>query len=125
MRNIARLMRNIAMLMRNVAMLIRNIPMLMRNVARFMKNVARLMRNIPILMRNVAILMRNVAILTMRIKACSGSHLDAVQDWQCPLVLEKKDFEKLRQSEKLFARKFDTSKDSDILNMIDKMILSK
>ncbi|MEH2072688.1 MAG: beta-1,6-N-acetylglucosaminyltransferase [Nostoc sp.] len=41
-----------------------------------------------------------------------------------PKVLEKKDFEKIRQSEKLFARKFDTNKDSDILNMIDKMILS-
>ncbi|MEH2271097.1 MAG: beta-1,6-N-acetylglucosaminyltransferase [Nostoc sp.] len=40
-----------------------------------------------------------------------------------PRILEKKDFEKIRQSEKLFARKFDTSKDSDILDMIDKMIL--
>ncbi|MEH2273655.1 MAG: beta-1,6-N-acetylglucosaminyltransferase [Nostoc sp.] len=40
-----------------------------------------------------------------------------------PIILEKKDFEKIRQSEKLFARKFDTSKDSDILDMIDKMIL--
>ncbi|MEH2298256.1 MAG: beta-1,6-N-acetylglucosaminyltransferase [Nostoc sp.] len=40
-----------------------------------------------------------------------------------PLILEKKDFEKIRQSEKLFARKFDPSKDSDILDMIDKMIL--
>ena len=40
-----------------------------------------------------------------------------------PLILEKKDFEKIRQSEKLFARKFDQSKDSDILDMIDKMIL--
>ncbi|MEH2419657.1 MAG: beta-1,6-N-acetylglucosaminyltransferase [Nostoc sp.] len=40
-----------------------------------------------------------------------------------PLILEKKDFEKIRQSKKLFARKFDQSKDSDILDMIDKMIL--
>ncbi|MHC0061899.1 beta-1,6-N-acetylglucosaminyltransferase [Nostoc sp. UIC 10890] len=40
-----------------------------------------------------------------------------------PRILEKKDFEKIRQSEKLFARKFDASKDSDILDMIDKMIL--
>ena len=40
-----------------------------------------------------------------------------------PIILEKKDFEKIRQSEKLFARKFDPSKDSDILDMIDKMIL--
>ena len=40
-----------------------------------------------------------------------------------PIILEKKDFEKIRQSEKLFARKFDQSKDSDILDMIDKMIL--
>ena len=40
-----------------------------------------------------------------------------------PIILEKKDFEKIRESEKLFARKFDQSKDSDILDMIDKMIL--
>ncbi len=40
-----------------------------------------------------------------------------------PRILEKKDFEKIRQSEKLFARKFDARKDSDILDMIDKMIL--
>ncbi len=40
-----------------------------------------------------------------------------------PRILEKNDFEKIRQSEKLFARKFDMSKDSDILDMIDKMIL--
>ncbi|MDF5706303.1 MAG: beta-1,6-N-acetylglucosaminyltransferase [Nostoc sp. S4] len=40
-----------------------------------------------------------------------------------PRVLDKSDFEKIRQSEKLFARKFDTSKDSDILDMIDEMIL--
>ncbi|WP_298911281.1 beta-1,6-N-acetylglucosaminyltransferase [uncultured Nostoc sp.] len=40
-----------------------------------------------------------------------------------PIILEKKDFEKIRQSEKLFARKFDPRKDSDILDMIDKMIL--
>ncbi|WP_152588578.1 beta-1,6-N-acetylglucosaminyltransferase [Nostoc sphaeroides] len=40
-----------------------------------------------------------------------------------PRILEKQDIEKIRQSEKLFARKFDTSKDSDILDMIDEMIL--
>ena len=40
-----------------------------------------------------------------------------------PIILEKKDFEKIRESEKLFARKFAQSKDSDILDMIDKMIL--
>ncbi|BDI14878.1 glycosyl transferase [Nostoc cf. commune SO-36] len=40
-----------------------------------------------------------------------------------PRMLEKQDFEKIRQSEKLFARKFDASKNSDILDMIDKMIL--
>ncbi|MEH2161221.1 MAG: beta-1,6-N-acetylglucosaminyltransferase [Nostoc sp.] len=39
-----------------------------------------------------------------------------------PRILEKHDFEKISQSEKLFARKFDTSKDSDILDMIDEMI---
>jgi len=42
-----------------------------------------------------------------------------------PRILDKNDFEKIRQSKKLFARKFDTSKDSDILDMIDKTILVK
>ncbi|WP_375501921.1 hypothetical protein [uncultured Nostoc sp.] len=41
-----------------------------------------------------------------------------------PKILEKQDFEKIRQSEKLFAKKFDTSKNSDIiLDMRDEMIL--
>ncbi|WP_138502782.1 beta-1,6-N-acetylglucosaminyltransferase [Nostoc sp. PA-18-2419] len=40
-----------------------------------------------------------------------------------PKVLDKNDFEKISESEKLFARKFDQNKDSDILNMIDEMIL--
>ncbi|MEH2260916.1 beta-1,6-N-acetylglucosaminyltransferase [Nostoc sp.] len=42
-----------------------------------------------------------------------------------PKTLDKNEFEKIRQSEKLFARKFDASKDSDILDMIDQRILSK
>ncbi|MEH2007739.1 MAG: hypothetical protein V7K81_21880, partial [Nostoc sp.] len=42
-----------------------------------------------------------------------------------PKILEKNDFEKLRESEKLFARKFDMTIDPDILDIIDKMILSK
>ena len=42
-----------------------------------------------------------------------------------PRNLEKKDFEKIRESDKLFARKFDMTVDPDILDMIDEMILSK
>jgi hypothetical protein len=42
-----------------------------------------------------------------------------------PRNLEKKDFEKIRESDKLFARKFDMTIDPDILDMIDAMILSK
>ncbi|MCC5615786.1 beta-1,6-N-acetylglucosaminyltransferase [Nostoc sp. CHAB 5836] len=42
-----------------------------------------------------------------------------------PMILDKNDVEKIRQSEKLFARKFDPTKDSDILDMIDQMILSE
>ena len=42
-----------------------------------------------------------------------------------PRNLEKKDFEKIRESDKLFARKFDMTIDPDILDMIDEMILSK
>ncbi|MEH2404124.1 beta-1,6-N-acetylglucosaminyltransferase [Nostoc sp.] len=42
-----------------------------------------------------------------------------------PKTLEKNDFEKIRESEKLFARKFDMTIDPDILDMIDKMILSQ
>ena len=42
-----------------------------------------------------------------------------------PKILAKNDFEKIRESEKLFARKFDMTIDSDILDMIDQMILSQ
>ena len=42
-----------------------------------------------------------------------------------PKTLEKNDFEQIRESEKLFARKFDMTIDPDILDMIDKMILSQ
>ncbi|MBW4591994.1 MAG: beta-1,6-N-acetylglucosaminyltransferase [Brasilonema angustatum HA4187-MV1] len=42
-----------------------------------------------------------------------------------PKIFSKNDFEKIRESEKLFARKFDMTKDPDILDMIDKMILSE
>ncbi|MEH2119361.1 beta-1,6-N-acetylglucosaminyltransferase [Nostoc sp.] len=42
-----------------------------------------------------------------------------------PKILEKNDFDKIRDSEKLFARKFDMTIDPDILDMIDKMILSQ
>lgn len=42
-----------------------------------------------------------------------------------PNNLEKKDFEKIRESDKLLARKFDMTIDPDILDMIDEMILSK
>lgn len=40
-----------------------------------------------------------------------------------PEVLTKKDFAALRDSEKLFARKFDMNKDSEILDLIDDQIL--
>ncbi|MBW4676846.1 MAG: beta-1,6-N-acetylglucosaminyltransferase [Desmonostoc geniculatum HA4340-LM1] len=39
-----------------------------------------------------------------------------------PRILEKKDFEKIRESEKLFARKFDLTIDPDILDMIDQIL---
>jgi len=39
-----------------------------------------------------------------------------------PRILDKTDFEKIRKSEKLFARKFDATIDSDIMDMIDEMI---
>jgi hypothetical protein len=42
-----------------------------------------------------------------------------------PMILDKNDFEKIRESKKIFARKFDKNKDLDILDMIDEMILSK
>ncbi|MDF5719180.1 MAG: beta-1,6-N-acetylglucosaminyltransferase [Rhizonema sp. PD37] len=42
-----------------------------------------------------------------------------------PKILEKNDFEKIRESEKLFARKFDMTVDTDILDMIDQVILSQ
>jgi len=50
-------------------------------------------------------------------------YIDWADNVYHPRNLEKNDFEKIRQSEKLFARKFDASKDSDILDMIDEMIL--
>ncbi|BAZ68438.1 MAG: beta-1,6-N-acetylglucosaminyltransferase [Pelatocladus maniniholoensis HA4357-MV3] len=42
-----------------------------------------------------------------------------------PKILTRKDFEKIKQSKKIFARKFDMTRDEDILNMIDKIILDK
>ncbi|MEH2464501.1 beta-1,6-N-acetylglucosaminyltransferase [Nostoc sp.] len=42
-----------------------------------------------------------------------------------PKILEKNDFDKIIDSEKLFARKFDMTVDPDILDMIDEMILSQ
>lgn len=42
-----------------------------------------------------------------------------------PRILDKNDFDKIRESGKLFARKFDMTIDRDILDMIDEMILSK
>ncbi|MBN3879805.1 MULTISPECIES: hypothetical protein [unclassified Nostoc] len=39
-----------------------------------------------------------------------------------PRILETKDFEKIRESEKLFARKFDLTIDQVILDMIDEMV---
>jgi Core-2/I-Branching enzyme len=39
-----------------------------------------------------------------------------------PRILDKNDFEKIRESEKLFARKFDLTIDPDILDMIDEMV---
>lgn len=39
-----------------------------------------------------------------------------------PRILEKNDFEKIRRSEKLFARKFDLTIDPDILDPIDQMV---
>jgi hypothetical protein len=49
-------------------------------------------------------------------------------DWEnpnpiLPAILEKTDFETLLQSSKLFARKFDMYRDSEILNMIDENVL--
>ncbi|ARV58414.1 hypothetical protein BZZ01_06970 [Nostocales cyanobacterium HT-58-2] len=41
-----------------------------------------------------------------------------------PATMEKKDFDTLMKSPKLFARKFDISRDSDILSMLDKHILN-
>lgn len=41
-----------------------------------------------------------------------------------PETLTKNDFDKITKSAKLFARKFDMTKDADILNMIDQKILS-
>lgn len=50
-------------------------------------------------------------------------------DWEnpnpdIPAILEKKDFEDLRSSSKLFARKFDANRDSEILDWIDQKILT-
>jgi hypothetical protein len=41
-----------------------------------------------------------------------------------PEILKAKDFEDLRKTDALFARKFDTHVDSNILNMIDEQLLS-
>jgi hypothetical protein len=41
-----------------------------------------------------------------------------------PAILLKRDFGKLANTHKLFARKFDTNVDSEILDMIDKNILN-
>lgn len=40
-----------------------------------------------------------------------------------PAILGREDFEKLRRSPKLFARKFDTTKDAAVLDMIDRDLL--
>lgn len=50
-------------------------------------------------------------------------------DWQnpnpsIPAILEKKDFDKLLDSSKLFARKFDAARDIDVLDLIDQEILN-
>ncbi|BAZ30447.1 hypothetical protein NIES4074_29070 [Cylindrospermum sp. NIES-4074] len=42
-----------------------------------------------------------------------------------PRILDRNDFEKIKESKKLFARKFDLTIDQDILNMIDEVILNK
>jgi hypothetical protein len=41
-----------------------------------------------------------------------------------PAVLDVRDFERLRDSPKLFARKFDVTRDSEILDLIDRELLS-
>ncbi len=41
----------------------------------------------------------------------------------CPATLDKSYFDKLINSSKLFARKFDMTRDADILDMIDQKIL--
>ena len=47
-------------------------------------------------------------------------------DWNRgnPYVFRKEDFNELMNSDKLFARKFDESKDVEIVNMIYELILS-
>ncbi len=49
-------------------------------------------------------------------------------DWEnpnpsCPRVFEKDDFERLVNSPKLFARKFDATRDSEILDLLDQKVL--
>lgn len=51
-------------------------------------------------------------------------------DWEnpnpsCPRVFEKCDFERLVNSPKLFARKFDATRDVDILDMLDQKVLQE
>lgn len=41
-----------------------------------------------------------------------------------PMILGKNDFEDMAKSSKLFARKFDLTKDTDVLDLIDEKILS-
>ena len=60
-------------------------------------------------------------IINTRLTYVEWSNLNALH----PKILEKNDFDKIRDSENLFARKFDMTIDPDILDMIDKMILSQ
>lgn len=41
-----------------------------------------------------------------------------------PRILNKTDFQKLKESKSLFARKFDATVDADVLDMIDELIVS-
>lgn len=41
-----------------------------------------------------------------------------------PRVFVKSDFERLVESSKLFARKFDSTKDADILDLLDQEVLT-
>ena len=52
----------------------------------------------------------------------SGRYIDWSQGGANPKILTKEDFEDLKNSDKLFARKFDMSIDTEILDLLDNII---